>query len=179
METQVSDQIISQFNYIIKKRKWHIVLCVLGVLIPIIFYNETASPIYQASVSIIFEDISNPLSDNRGGYWEIAFQEKLILNRIEEIKSRSIAADIASSLPSDLLKRFQLPENPPRNFDKDKFLTEQIRKSISAHAVRKTDIIKINAESPDPLLCMNLANTAANVLRKRNVDIKKNEVRRE
>ena len=176
METEITHQIISQFIYIIKKRKWLVLICVLGVLVPIVFYNETVQPTYQAFVSIIFEDISNPLHDNNNNYGRMVYQEKLILNRTEEIKSRAIAAEIAAAMPVELLKRFELPENFSSNADRDKFLTAQIRGSISVQAIRKTDVISITAESPDPLLSMTIANTAADILRKRNVDIKKNEV---
>lgn len=176
MQTQDTSQIISQLYNIIYRRKWLVLLCVLGVLIPIIIYNETATPIYQASAAIIFEDVSTSLPNYRYNPLRRYYRETFILNRIEEIKSRSLIEEIASVLPEDIINRFNFPENPPPNFDKIKYATWQIQKSISTKVVRKTDVIRIIAVTHDPLLSMKIANTAAEVIRERNLKIKRNAV---
>jgi tyrosine-protein kinase Etk/Wzc len=139
-------------------------------------YNKIAPPAYQASVSIIFEDISNPLRQDTYDPLRSFYRETYILNRIEEIKSRSLAEEIAAALPTDIVNRFNFPEDPAPDFNKQEFVTAQIQASISAGSVRKTDIIKINAQTHDPFLSKILANTAAEVLRSRNLKIKRNEV---
>lgn len=135
-----------------------------------------AIPVYQASVSVIFEDKSNPFKNEKFDPMKKFQKETYILNRIEELNSRSGAEEIAAVLPENLINSFNFPKEPSANFDKSKFVTKQIQKSISARVKRNTDIIKIISQTNDPRLSMVLANTAAEVLQKRNLQNKRNEV---
>ena len=38
-----------------------VVLCIVGVLAPIIYHNETVAPTYQATTSIIFQETTQPI----------------------------------------------------------------------------------------------------------------------
>ncbi|MFQ5823648.1 MAG: polysaccharide biosynthesis tyrosine autokinase [bacterium] len=176
MQSKDTQYLFTQFHNILKRRKWLIFLCVLGVLAPIILYNETSPKVYQASVSIIFEQMSHPLRNDAFDPMRRFYRETYLLNRIEEIKSLSLAEEIAAALPSNLVNRFNFPEELSLNFDKVKFITKKIKSSISTSLVRKTDVIKIKVLTHDPFLSMSLANKAADVLRERNLKLKRNEV---
>lgn len=176
MENQDSRQLYNLFLRLIFQRKWQIVLCTLAVLLPIGLYNELATPVYESSVSIIFNEAASPLTNYDSDPLRKYYRETSILNRIEEIESRSLAEEIAESLSPDLIDKFQFPDDPPPYFNRDDFVVDKIEESLSAHVVRQTDVVKITVETHDPVLCQTLSNRAAEVLRARSLRIKRDEV---
>ncbi|MFQ5709359.1 MAG: GumC family protein [bacterium] len=176
MQNQDIGKLIFQAVSILRRRKWYILLSMIGVLIPVIIYNLTVTPVYQASAALIFEDVSNPLTNKSYDPLRRYYRETSILNRIQEIKSRSLAAEIVTALPDDMISRIKLPRKREANFDKKQFITNRVQESISADVVRKTDVIEIQVETSDPRLSVAIANTAASVLRERNLKNKKDEV---
>lgn len=176
MESILFRQIVAQFAVIIKHRKLQILVTILLALGPVIYYNETAPQIYEAGVSIIFEDISNPLRTDNYSQLRTYQRETYILNRIQEIESRAVAKEIAASLPADVISRIPLPGQIPPYFDKQTFHVDYIRESMATAVVRRTDVVRIVFSTEDPVLSLALANTSAEVLRTRNRKLKKMEV---
>ncbi len=159
-------------------RKWHILACVFGVLAPILVYNWTVLPVYETNASVIFEDKGSSFTQSKNDPLSRYYRhrETYILNRIEEITSRSLAEEVAAVLTSTLVERFVLPDERPPGFEKKKFIAKQIQKAISAAPKGNTDVILITARTHDPHLSQHLANTTATTLRDRNLRIKKREV---
>jgi len=176
MENQDSRQIYNLFLRIIFQRKWQIILCMVAVLLPITLYNEFTTPVYESSVSIIFDEAASPLTNYDSDPLRKYHRETSILNRIEEIESRSLAEEVAESLSPELVDKFRFPTEPPPNFNRDDFVVDKIEESLSANVVRQTDVVKISVETHDPVLCQTLSNRAAEVLRERSLRIKRDEV---
>ena len=175
MNSLFSGQIVTQIIFIVKQRKLQILLTTLLVLVPVILYNEVAPEIYEANVSIIFEDISNPLNNDNYSQLRTYQRETYILNKIQEIESRAVAEEIAVGLSPDLIKRFPFPEELPPDFDEIEFLTDEIKGGLSTSVIRRTDVVRIKFSTEDPFLSMSLANKIAEVLRTRNLKQKKME----
>jgi len=175
MDSLFSGQIVTQIIFIVKQRKLQILLTTLLVLVPVILYNEVAPEIYEANVSIIFEDISNPLNNDNYSQLRTYQRETYILNKIQEIESRAVAEEIAVGLSPDLIKRFPFPEEPPPDFDEIEFLTDEIKDGLSTSVIRRTDVVRIRFSTEDPFLSMSLANKIAEVLQTRNLKLKKME----
>ncbi len=176
MEINDTRQAIILFKDIFIQRKILLIICLLSTLIPVLIYNELAEPQYQARVSMIFEDKSsleigdtyNPLRT-----WQ---RETFIKNRIEEIRSHSLAFEVAENLPDDLIKLFQFPEDTMPGFDKVEYISWVVQQNLLVEPVNQTDVINIFIETHNPFLSQQLANVTASVLSKRNSSLKQQEV---
>ncbi len=172
MQSSESQQILTQINRIFKRRKLFILVCILGVLAPILYFNETTSPIYEARTMIVFEEFTGSLSS----YDYDASREILIFNRLEEIKSMAFAEDVLKELPADIVNKIRLPEQRTEAFDDFKYISEKLEKNISAFPVSKSNIVRISVRWKDPYLSMVMANMAAQVLLERNSKIRQEGV---
>ncbi len=175
MENTLSSQIITQLKFILKQRKLVILVCLIGALLPVLIYNEITPPIYESSTSLIFEEVSNPLNTSYD-HLRRYYRETFVLNRMEEIKSRALAEEVADSLPLDVIDRFPFPDDLGPEFNKSDFMAGYIRDAISTSLVRNTDVMRIKFSTEDPNLSFNLANETADVLRQRNLKLKQLEV---
>ena len=164
-----------EFLFILRRRAVLIFLCLLGVLAPVVYHNRTASPVYRAETTIIFEHSKEPLPtlDLVPGLNSRSF----ITNQIEEIKSRTLAMEVAQALPERIVAMFELPDPSPPTFDKTRFIGMLIRKGLSAQPVRDSDIIRISIEGHRPDICYTVANTVTSVLTRRSVETRREEVR--
>lgn len=172
MQTNESQVILNQIAKVFKRRKSLILLCVLGVLAPIIFFNETSEPIYEARTMVVFEEFVGTLSS----YGYDASREVLIFNRLEEIRSLAFAEEVVRALSPEVVDKIRIPEEAPENFDKFSFVTGKLVKNISGFPVSKSNIVQINVQWNDPFIAMVMANTAAEVLLERNTKIRQEGV---
>jgi len=176
MEINDTRQAIILFKDILIRRKTFIIICLLCTLIPALIYNEVAEPKYRARVSIIFEDQNNlgivdtysPLRT-----WQ---RETYIKNRVQEIRSRSLALQVAESLPDDLIELFRFPMDTMPEAAVIQVAAWKVMESIEVEPVNQTDVINIFVETHDPYLSQQLANKTASVLSKRNTNLKQEEV---
>jgi tyrosine-protein kinase Etk/Wzc len=151
MQNSDTDQILTRFNRILRRRKLLLLLSLVAVMVPIGIFNELQTPIYEASTTIVLEEISNPVQSVAYDY----SRELRLANRLEEFS-----------------RRFPYPEETPIDFDEFDYMVRQIHKSLVAHIVRSSNIMRIAAEMPDPEVCAVVANAAARVFRERNERIK-------
>jgi tyrosine-protein kinase Etk/Wzc len=164
-----SQQVLPALGRVLKRRKLLLGLCLLGVLAPIVVYNETTPPLYEATTSLVFEELGSPgLNDVTNS----SSPELYLFNRIEEIKSRAFADDVARALPSDLRARFPKPEPLPPNFDLTEHIGAVINRSITAAPLRSSNIVRIRVQMSDPHLCLAIANLSLDVLQERNYRIR-------
>ena len=99
MQYQDNQETFSQIIRVIKTRKWVIFLCVLAAISPVIYYNNSVAPTYEASISLVFEDFVSP-TQNFTSESSLDF----IFDRIEEIKSRSFTEDIINTVDVEVNK---------------------------------------------------------------------------
>ncbi|MBN2001372.1 polysaccharide biosynthesis tyrosine autokinase [candidate division KSB1 bacterium] len=164
---------LTQFINIIFHRIWYILACLGAVLIPVLYYNQTATTIYEASTTIIYEDTHSAMGS--GAQYDF-YSNESIINQIQEIQSRAVALEVIQQVPQNVLKRIQLPEDIDENFDKTKFYAAVIKSNIKAAPVAESDVIEINVEAPDAYSAMTIANTLTDVLSNRNLRLHREEV---
>lgn len=168
MQHSESEQILSRLGRIIRRRKLLMILAFVVIVSPIAIYNEIQTPIYQASTTVVFDEVSAPVQS-----FEFDFSREIVTaNRLEEFTSFSFAKDIADALDVETLQRFPYPEEAPEGFDPIGFVVTTVQESITAFSVRASNVVRINVQMHDPELCAAIANTAARVFQERSYRIK-------
>ena len=170
-----SQAALYDFLFVLRRKKWLILLCLAGVLAPIVYHNQTALPVYQAGTMVIFEESKQPISTFD---LSSAFQRRsFITNQIEEIRSRTLSEEVARFLPEETVAKFSFPDPLPPKFDRVAFTASKIREGLSTQTVRESDIIKISIQGNDPEVCSIVANTVAEVMKLRSVEVRREEIR--
>lgn len=165
-----SEQIVSALKTVFRTRKRFLLLCVLGVLVPVLAFNQFATPVYEASTSLIFEDLTPPTQEIAAE----ANREYQTSNRIEEMNSLSFAEDLVRALPDDSRGMIPIPPNTPPA-DSVKAAGGTLHEDgLLASPLRDTDIVRVRVRTKDPQLSTELANLVPAVLQDRS-----NRVRRE
>jgi tyrosine-protein kinase Etk/Wzc len=157
-----SEQIFSALGWVLRRRKALLLTCFLGVVLPAIYYNETTRPLYETSVSVIFEEIgqlvpgaiANPPDHN-------------LFDRLEEINSRAFADDIARALSTELKAKIVTPEMESREADPVQLISDMIHANLSAYPLRNSNIVRIRVRMTDAYVCMAVADLALKVLQER------------
>ena len=145
---------LRQIFFTVWNQRLLVLLCIAGVLAPIIYHKQTVDPTYQADTSIIFRETTQPIKTF--DVTEALFSKRsFITNKIEEIKSRTLAEDVITELPDSIRALYS---------GSFRHVVSEIRKSISASPVRDADIININVTSTSPVAAMVIANTITRVL---------------
>lgn len=158
---------------IIFRKKWIVIGCMILVLLPIIYSNQKAIPIYESSTLIVFDRQANQFSMNNS--FPFRYDRSFIANQIEEIRSFSLAEDVTKALPKKLIEAYPISTKKTKIFNKINYIAYRIHKDISASAIPNTDVIKIKVRAPSPDLSKDIANTVTNVLEKRNLTVKREE----
>ena len=157
---------LRQIFFTVWNQRLLVLLCIVGVLAPIIYYNFTADSTYSASTSIIFQETTQPIK----GFdlAEALFSKRsFITNKIEEIKSRTLAEDVIIELPDSIRALYS------GSYQR---VVKDIRGSISAAPVRDADIININVTSTSPAAAMVIANLVTKVLQEGSMEVKRSEI---
>jgi tyrosine-protein kinase Etk/Wzc len=157
------------------RRKNLIAVCLAAVLAPIAVSNFTTPPVYESQSTLIFERTQDPLpsfSMSQPFYWDKSY----IVNQIEEIKSRSLAGEVAAKLDPALRSVLLRGRDAAYSADRrQEILTDIIRGSIAAEPVRDSDIFKVRATGPTPASSAGVANLVAQVIIERNAMIKRQQ----
>ena len=171
-EEQTSLHIFIDF---VQRRWWCVALCLIILLIPVIYYNRTATRVYEASATLIYEQPNLPIDMSQQRY-RYPMKEAL-LNQIQEIKSRSVALETAENLPRWARQKFPLPEQQSAHFDRNAYYAAIIRSNMSVAPLAESDIIQVKmTANHDPQLALALANTVCDVLKQRNLRLRRQEV---
>lgn len=165
----------AQIVEIVKRRKTTLVLSVILALIPILLYNRYATPIYQAAAIVAFEDYSKDTVmgiDFAGSF----FRGNFVANRIEEMKTKNFARQVYEELPDSARRQFPFPDPLPPRFNREAYLVNQIRASLSVQSVKTTDLVTVSFTSENPELTKTVANTVIAVLQKSNLRVRRQEL---
>lgn len=172
MQSYDRQEILAVFSNVLNRRKWLIVATIVVLLIPIVYYNETATPMYQSNTTVVFEEFRGNVSTI-----ELNVSRELFFsNQLVEIKSFSFAEDIYQQLPSEHRDLFQFPDSTQYQFSRKGLIVSQIQGGIAALPVKTSGIIKIIYRSHSPILCREVANLAAEVLGNRYTENKQSGV---
>ena len=174
MDNNESDSISFKHSFaVINKKKWLIVCCVIGVLTPIILYNYISSPTYEAKTMVIYEDRSRSLPISF--VFPTSFGKSLINDQVKEIKSFSLSRDVVAALPESIKNSYPLPKKRKPDFNLENYLSKEIQKRISTNTSMNSNIIEIKVEAFTAEAAMVVTNAVAEVLKERNIRVKKQE----
>jgi len=163
-----SEQIVAALGTVFRTRRPLLLACALGVLIPVLAFNELAPPVYEASTSLVFEELASPGEDLTAQ----AAREFQMFNRIEEMNSLAFSEDLARSLPDSLFARIRLPRRKPEGVDRMELAGTVLHEGVRAFPLRNTNIIRVRARTTDPELSVAVANLAPTVLQARSQRIR-------
>jgi uncharacterized protein involved in exopolysaccharide biosynthesis/MinD-like ATPase involved in chromosome partitioning or flagellar assembly len=165
---------LTEIIEVVKRRKKSLLLCVVLALIPILLYNYLATPIYEASAIVAFENYSKePMTgfDFSGALSRGNF----MANRIQEMKTKTFAKQVYDELPDSTHRLFRFPEPLPANFNVERHVINAIRKNMSVELVKTTDLVTISYASENPALAKTVANAVTMVLQKSNLRARREE----
>jgi polysaccharide chain length determinant protein (PEP-CTERM system associated) len=157
----------------LRRRMWLIFLCLCLALGPVIYYNRTAAPVYEAETTIGFEEnreIIPALGVTRNIYGR-----SFITNQIQEITSRTLSEEVVHVLPDWVIGEYTASAHSPTELGRLETAARRIRKRISAEPVRDADIIRLKVQAGDPQAAATVANAISEVLRERRLQIKREE----
>lgn len=165
-----SDKSISPIDLLIslRRRGWVLVACLVGSLIPILIYNHKAAPIFRASTEVIFEE-SEKVMASQLRYSSYKGRENFILNQIEEMKTKTFAKEVYDSLPTAIREHLVFERSRPTEASR----VDEIRGHLNIMPTKGTEIVKIRFEARDPAVAQIVANTAAEVLINRNLEMRR------
>ncbi len=166
---------ISAFLNIVLKRGWYIVGTLIAIMVPVIYYNITATPIYEASSTIIYEE---PRMSVSGAYSGAEYKPReALLNQIQEITSRTVALNVVEALPERVIKHLapKADEELEEDIDLRAYYAAKIRKNMDAKPVAESDVIAISYQNSDPRIAMTVANSISQVLQERNLRLRQEQ----
>ncbi|GJM43527.1 MAG: hypothetical protein DHS20C21_03690 [Gemmatimonadota bacterium] len=172
MATTETEQILRQLRRTFARRKWLIVACVALVLAPVVFFNETQEPTFEAATTLVFDELSGPTPT----FQSDGSREMRMANRVQELSSRAFAREVSEALEPADRARFGIPTERPAGFDEADWLAKRVAQSMVPTALRNTSLIRLIVQTHDPVLCAALANTAASVYSARNLRIRQKGV---
>jgi tyrosine-protein kinase Etk/Wzc len=158
-----SEQIASRFRAVFRRRKLLILTSIVVTTAPVAYYNETCRPTYESSVTMIMDEFVGPTAS----FSADQSTDTRMSNRLQELSSYSFALEVAKALPAEARDRFAPPEPLPPDFDETEFAATRVHKSMTAYAVRGTNLLKVAAQTQDPMLSHDIASTAVRVFEER------------
>jgi len=166
---------IQSIFQILNKRKWYIMLCLIGVLAPVLYYNATAVRVYQATATLIYEEPELNIGETRRSNRYTV--KETLLNHIQEIKSRSVAEAVIDSVSSSVLDQIPLPKDREADFNKREYYIRYLRKRIDAAPLAESEVIQVSVKSDNnPRLAQLLTNALCDALKDRSLQIRQQEV---
>lgn len=146
--TEPEQSIFIEYFRVIRNRKWQIMLCLVAILIPIGVWTYLATPVFEAEAKVIYEEPTENLFALDVG--QPFYNRSAIINITEQIKSRTMAEEVALSLPENIANKFIFPDPLPPDFVKYKFIARNIRENLSVTTVRGSEILNLKVATNNP-----------------------------
>lgn len=73
---------------ILFKRKWNIISCIIGVLLPVIYFTMSSQPVFKATAKVVCEERTRSIPDL--GFQNLSLTSSFTVNQIQEIESWSL-----------------------------------------------------------------------------------------
>jgi tyrosine-protein kinase Etk/Wzc len=151
-------------------RKKHVVfLTVISVIIPALVFNYVADPKYTASSTIILEQIDDLPSITQSRRIDYMLREVYIANRMEELKSRSVAKAVVENLPQHIIQKLATElDSTEADFNQNDALVALVygqppkkKGRVKVKRIRKSDVVKISFWAKDSEVAFFVVNTFA------------------
>jgi len=153
---------------ILRRRLWVILLTILLVAGGAIYYNNSQTPIYQATAQVRIERPRSLASTLMDSLLTTRYYENPLITEAQSIQSRPIAEEVARRL------RLVDEEQDPVGFQR---LVSQVQGSITAKPMQQTSLISIVASGADPDWITDVANLTAHVYIEQNLYQKTHQAR--
>jgi polysaccharide biosynthesis transport protein len=170
MSSNETQQILGQLRRTFGNRKRLIVLCAILALGPVVAFNETQTPIYEAATTLVFDELAGPAQT----FNTSSTRETRMSNRVQELGSRAFATEVVATLDEDDRSRFGEPDEGESDYER--WLARQVNHAILPMAVKNTSLIRLFVHLGDPELAATVANRAAEVYATRNLRIRQEGV---
>jgi len=163
MNTSIQDinqpkhSVFLDYLQVLYQRKWTVIICLLGILIPVILLNYLLTPVYEAEAAIIYEEPQDTMFALDVG--QPFYNKSAVINLTEQVKSLSIAIEVAQTLPQEVIQLYEVPKSIPPDFTKEYFIARHLQNNLIISSVRGSDIIRIKIEANDPTAAKVIANT--------------------
>lgn len=195
---------IINFFQIILRKKWIIFAFSFIALVVCFYLNKLIQPVYSAKTELVYEVKESVISDLAINPLHVG-NNTYLKNLMQEVSSWSLMNEVVTALPDsvktaylELQESSSLPvrlnqeirERAPEVFSQylpptkkqsttlqeEDLLTYLLQKNVKANAIPKSDILVIYAEAFEPGTAALIANTTANLLKKRNHQAKLGDV---
>ncbi len=156
--SEAQSYVLRDYFHMLRRRKWLLLNCFLGTLVPTVLWYKLSPPVYEAVATIIYEepkdtmialDLGQAFQNNKSG----------LINLAELLKSRSLAVEVARTLPKEVIGTFEFPDPAPPNFSPERLLVASLQGNLNVTPVLGSDIVRINVQAHDPLAAQVIANT--------------------
>ncbi len=161
---------------VFRKRIWLLGFFILGVLVAIVVYNETVSPLYKTELSLIYEDLIKPIPITEF-FQTNQRRETILSNQVEELRSRKFFSEVAHALPTEVVHGFSVPAYITEESQIREFLAAVIRGNTEISTLdNHSNVIRIAYINPNPVLTLQVAQTLADVATHRTMEHRKQNI---
>ena len=152
---------------VFRKRIWLLGFFLLGVLIVVGFYNQIAPPLYITELSIMYEELIQPIPKSEF-YQPQQRRETLLSNQIEEMKSRQFFDEVVKNISDEVKNRFNIPEKVDDETSKSAYLSYVIKRNTSVYLPdNNSNVIRISYTNEDPKATFEVAQTILETVNQR------------
>lgn len=162
-----AEQVLRGVRRTLRRRKRLIAFCCVLVSALVVAYNELTMPLYEASSSMIFDEVQSPVEtqiDPRA-------RDLPMFNRLEELGSYSFSLAVTRALTPEELARFPWPEGLVDDAERERFLADAIYSRMKARRLRESNVIRLQVQTHDAELAALVANRAVRVFQERNQQV--------
>ncbi|MCI0493746.1 polysaccharide biosynthesis tyrosine autokinase [candidate division KSB1 bacterium] len=173
-DNQTEKSIFLEYFQILRRRKWIVIISMIGIIIPIATITQLTTPVFEAEATIIYEEPQDTMFALDMG--QPFYNKSAVINLTEQIKSRTLAEEVAKAIPPEIIEKFKFPDPLPANFSPVKFIASRLKRNVSVALVRGSDILKIKIQANDPIATSVVTNTYVDKLIDLNLQKKREEI---
>ncbi len=157
----------------IRKRKWVVIISMITIVILTALFTLYTTSIYESEATILYEEPKDTMFALDVG--QPFYNKSAIINMTEQIRSRTIAEQVARELPKNVIGIYKFPDPLPSDFSKEKFIAEILQQNLNVSGVRGSDVLKVKVQASDPVAARIIANAYVRHVLKWNLRKKKEE----
>jgi uncharacterized protein involved in exopolysaccharide biosynthesis/Mrp family chromosome partitioning ATPase len=161
---------------VFRKRIWLLGFFIFGVLVVIVVYNELVPPLYQTELSIMYEELIQPIP-NTEFFQTSQRRETILSNQVEEISSRQFFNEVVKAISKEIINKFNIPKEIVNESSIQKYLGSMIRRNTDVSVPENnSNVIRIKYVNGDPELTLQVAQTIADVITHRTIKHRKQNI---
>jgi len=165
ISTEIAHVGLHELLRIILRRRWIVLGVFLAILASTIVFSIRQPNVYEAGVSLLIQRDNKPIL---GIMLETEQSRNMINNQVEIIRSRSLAAEVAS-----ILKRH--PEAAELGFTDEVLVAQAVMYSLTVLSTRTTDVITVLIQTNNPRQAAVMANAVGEAYMARNLSYSRGE----